>query len=277
MLGLRLRLDSTYAEGGHNDAARRPNFGPPNRRILECTDGLGAVRTWGTPIAMTISPRQLPYSAPQIRNRRFSDRNAAHDFWLPAETPFGDLQLKAAKIMLGVDEANWKIASAFGQWRRLAGSTSLGAHSRHSLDLENAVFMLRRVADEIISVHAVLSHLEEHGLYPDRIGIDCVGALLKYGSALNSAPFRGHQETLRTLNDVMNANKHTFIDASPAMAGRHEPVITALALRRGGHSFGPKFFHVPVRSLVEGFDRFYSDAMAWLAGWSERHLPKAAA
>ena len=225
-----------------------------------------------------INPRQ-PCSAPQIRNRRVSghDRNAAHGFCLPADCPFGDLQLKVAKIMLSVDEANWKIASAFGQWRCLAGSTSLNAHSRHSLDLENAVFMLRRVADELVSVHAVLSHLEEQGRYPDRIGIDCVGALLKYGSALNSAPFLGHEETLRTLNDVMNAHKHTFIDANPAMAGRHEPVITGLALRRGGHSFGPKFFHVPVRSLVEGFDRLYDDAMAWLGGWSERHTRKAAA
>jgi hypothetical protein len=222
-----------------------------------------------------INPRQ-PCSAPQIRNRRScEDRDDALSFWLPADSPFGNLELKRAKIVLGVDEANRRIASAYDQWQRLLGQVSPAAYSRHQLDLENAVFLLRRVADELISVHAVLSHLEEQGLYPNRIGIDCVGALLKYGSTLNSAPYRGHLEILRTLNDVDNAHKHTFIDASPA--GRHEPVITALALRRVGHSFGPKFFHVSVRSLVEGFDRFYNDVMAWLAGWSERHLPKAAA
>lgn len=222
-------------------------------------------------------PRQ-PCSVPQIRNGTFAeDHSGALGVWLPADCPFGNLQLKQTKIMLGVDEANRKIGSAFDRWHRLVGSMSPNAYSRHHLDLESAVFLLRRVADELVSVHAVLSHLEQQGRYPDRIGIDCVGALLKHGSALNSVPYRGHQETLRTLNDINNAHKHTFIDAKPAMSGTHEPVICALALRRNGLSFGPKFFHVPMRSLVEDFDRFYTDAMAWLCGWSERHLHKAAA
>ena len=219
-----------------------------------------------------------PCSVPQVRNRRFSEDYAAvFGFWLPPDCPFGNLQLKQTKIMLGVDEANRKIASAYDQWQCLLGTMSPNAYSRHHLDLESAVFMLRRAADELISVHAVLSHLEEQGRYPGRISIDCVGALLKHGSTLNSAPYRGHQETLRTLNDINNAHKHTFIDANPAMAGGHEPVIYALALRRDGLSFGPKFFHVSMRALVEDFDRFYNDAMAWLCGWSERHLGKAAA
>src|SRR4029453_3274988 len=136
-----------------------------------------------------------------------------------------NLELKRAKIMLGVDEANRKIASAYDQWQRQSGPMSPGAHSRHQLDLENAVFLLQRVTDELISVHTVLSHVEEQHRYPHRIGVDCVGALLKHGSSLNSAPHRGHLETLRTLNDVNNAHRHTFIDASPATAGRHEPVI----------------------------------------------------
>lgn len=230
----------------------------------------------GTPTAMT-NPR-LPCFAPQIRNRRFSeDPDAALGFWLPADCPFGNLQLKQMKIMLGVDEANRKIASAFDQWQRLMGSMSPNAYSRHHLDLESAVFLLRRVADELVSLHAVLSHLEEQGRYPDRVGIDCVGTLLKHGPTLNSAPYRGHQETLRALNDINNAHKHTFIDTNLAMAGGHEPVTYALALRRDGLSFGPKFFRVPMRSLVEAFDRFYNDATAWLGGWSERHLRMAAA
>jgi hypothetical protein len=222
-----------------------------------------------------INPRQS-CSIPQIRNRRFAEEHdAAQGFWLPTDCPFGSLQFRQMKIMLGIDEANRKIASAYTQWQRLRASPS--AYSRHRLDLESAVFLLGRAADEVISLQAILSHLEEHGRYPGRIGIDCVGTLLKHGSTLNSAPYRGHQETLRTLNDINNAHKHTFIDANLAIAGGQEPVIYALALRRNGLSFGPKFFHVPTRTLVEGFDRFYDDCLAWLDGWSERHLRKAAA
>jgi hypothetical protein len=219
-----------------------------------------------------------PCPVPQIRNGRVSDEgDGAPGLWLPADSPFGDLQLKQAKIVLRVDEANRKIGSAFEHWQCLAGAMSLPTYSRHRLDLESAMFLLRRVADELVSLHAVLSGLEEQGRYPDRIGIDGVGALLKYGSTLGSAPYRGHQETLRTLNGIDNAHRYTFMDANLAVTGAREPVVVALALRRDGLSFGPRFYQVPVRTLIEDFDRFYQDCLAWLGAWSQRHLRKAAA
>ncbi len=222
-------------------------------------------------------PRQ-PSAVPQVRNASISEEgNGSFGVWLPSDCPFGSLQLKQAKIMLRVDEANRRIASAFSQWQRLSGTMSLKAHSRHNLDLESAVFLLQRAADEFVSVHAVLTHLEETGRYPDRVGIDGVAALLRHGLMLGAAPYRDHQEILRTLNDIGNAHKHTFIDATPAAAGDREPVIFALALRRSGLSFGPKFFHIRLRALVEDFDGFYQDCLAWLQAWSERHLRKAAA
>jgi hypothetical protein len=220
-------------------------------------------------------PRQ-PGTVPQIRNVSISEvGNGPLGVWLPSDCPFGSMQVKQAKIMLRIDEANRRIASAFRQWQRL--SMSLKAHTRHNLDLERAVFLLQRAADELVSVHAVLSHLEGHGRYPDRVGIDGVAALLRHGPMLGAAPYRDHQEILRTLNDIGNAHRHTFIDTTPAAAGAREPVIFALALRRSGLSFGPRFFHVPLRTLVEDFDGFYQDCQAWLQAWSERHLRKAAA
>jgi hypothetical protein len=222
-------------------------------------------------------PRQ-PSTVPQIRNVSISEEgNGPPGVWLPSDCPFGSLQLKQVKIMLRVDEANRRIASAFAQWQQLAGAMSLKAHTRHNLDLESAVFLLQRAADELVSVHAVLSHLEEHGRYPDRVGIDGVAALLRHGPMFGAAPYRAHQEILRTLNDIGNAHRHTFIDASPATSGAREPVIFALALRRSGLAFGPRFFHVPLRGLVEDFDGLYRDCLAWLQAWSERHLRKAAA
>ena len=222
-------------------------------------------------------PRQ-PCQVPQIRNGGFIEEgNGAWGVWLPSDCPFGNLHLKQVKIMLGVDEANRKVASAFEQWQPLAGAMSLATYSRHRLDLESAAYLLRRAADELVSLHAVLSHLEEQGRYPDRIGIDCVAVLMKHAERFHAAPYRGHQETLRTLNDINNAHRYTFVDANLAAPGAHEPVIIALALRRNGLLSGPRFFPVPVRVLVEDFDRFYGDCLAWLSGWSERHLRKAAA
>jgi hypothetical protein len=224
-----------------------------------------------------MTPSHQPRPVPQIRNVRLGEGSGAIGVWLPSDCPFGSLRLKQAKIVLRVDEANWRIASAFDQWQRLAGGLSLRARSRHNLDLESAVFLLQRAADEFISLHAVLGHLEEHGRYPDRVGIDGVAALLRHGPLLSAAPYRNHQVILRTLTDIGNAHKHTRTDAGPDTSGAREPVICALALRRHGLNFGPRFFHVPLRSLVEDFDRLYQDCLGWLAAWSQRHLREAAA
>jgi hypothetical protein len=232
-----------------------------------------------TPPVLTRAHEPCP--VPQIRNRRLAvecdDGGAVLGCCLPPDGPFGNLQHWPMKIMLRVDEANCNIASAFAQWPRVLGPMPHNARSRHRLVLECAVFMLRRAADEIVSLHAILSHLEERGRYPERIGSDCVAALLKHGSALDAAPFHGHREFLRTFNDIHNADKHVFVESGLAAASGHEPMICALGLRRDGRSAGPKLFLVSMRALVEDFDRFYGDAIDWLHAWAERHRHKSAA
>jgi hypothetical protein len=248
----------------------------PEHTLAERIGGSGKADLEAPP-AMT--PPHPPYMVPQIRHRGAigHDGGAGPRCWLPSDGPFGNLQHWQTRIVLRVDEANRGLASAFAQGPRVTGSVPSNLRSRHRLDLESAVYMLRRAADEIVALHAVLSHLEEQGRYPVRIGSDCVAALLKHGAALDAPPFTGHRETLRILNDIGNAEKHVFVETGLATAGGHEPAISAVGLRRDGASVGPKLFHVSVRALIEDFDRFYADATDWLGTWSARHLRKSAA
>jgi hypothetical protein len=85
---------------------------------------------------------------PKIRNGKATQDlyNAALGFWLPPDTPYGNLQLKNMKIVLRLDEANRRIASAYRHWVKLQSVLSSGAFwqghalSRHHFELESAVF-----------------------------------------------------------------------------------------------------------------------------------------
>ncbi|GEM_PF-3669480 len=97
--------------------------------------------------------------------------NAALGFWLPPDSPYGNFQLKYMKIIQRLDEANRKINESLYFWNncRVKGILPTGALERHVFANEEAIYMLRRAADELVSLIWCLSEHEENGNYPNKI------------------------------------------------------------------------------------------------------------
>jgi hypothetical protein len=217
-------------------------------------------------------------AVPQIQNGKEPDAalNARLGFWLPPDSPYGNLQLKLMKTVLRADDANRRIRSAYHHWANvfsLLGAPQ--AFAQHYLDLEGAVYSMRRIADEFISMHYVLSSLERDGRFPNEVEIDSIGRLLHAPAYIGAAPYKGHTEVLSLLNDVNNAHKHSFANSDLNMIGGQEPVVYALGLKQNKLSAsGPRFVSIGVKALVERYNPYYADAMNWLQLWSTRNLPK---
>ena len=199
--------------------------------------------------------------------------NAALGFWLPPNSPYGNFQLKHMKIIQRIDEANRKILEIRRYWNicRGGGILPTGALERHVFANEEAVYMLRRAADELISLVWCLSSLEKNSEYPKKIKIDCIGAVISQNENELHEVFSPHIEMLKILNDISNAFKHSFINSDHNLIGAEEPRIHALGLAFNKLGSKPEFYDVSLITLVKTYNEFYQSCTLWLKFYSERN------
>lgn len=209
---------------------------------------------------------------PLINNGKAPDEpyNAALGFWLPADTPYGNFQLKIMKLCQRMDEANRRLIDSFAYWEQCRGVTMppVNAYERHVYANEQAVYLMRRGADELIALMWCLSVKKQAGAYPPRVEVDCIGAALKKNQELGIAPVADNLDILRVLNEVSNAFKHSFVQSDITLIGREEPCVHALALGYNKLEAGVEFYSVSLRQLVAGFNAFYNSSIAWLKEFS---------
>lgn len=199
-------------------------------------------------------------------------------FWLPPDSPYGNFQLKQMKLIERLDEANRRLLDSYHFWRTAStqGLVPINAYERHVYANEQAIYMIRRAVDELISMICCLNEFEKHHAYPTQIKPDCIGGLLKMvdSQKLNDQlldVFQPHREILQALNEIANAFKHSFINSDITLVGRDEPCVHALALQYNKLESGAKFHNVAMRQIVIGFNAFYKDTMQWLKEFSERN------
>ena len=199
--------------------------------------------------------------------------NAVLGFWLPPDSPYGNLQLKYMKIILRLDEANRKIADSLHFWGACQGGGMLpiGAFERHIFSNEGAVYMLRRAADELVSLVWLLSKYEADNKYPRSIKIDCLGAVISQGESNRHEAYAEHVELMKVLNDIANAFKHSFVNSDQTMVGAREPRIHALGLEYNKLSSGPRLYDVSISELTGKFNAFYQSCVSWLSAYSARN------
>jgi hypothetical protein len=118
-----------------------------------------------------------------IQNGKKPDEpyNARFSFWLPPDSPYGNFQLKQMKLCQRIDEANRRIIESNHFWRVVKTQEIIPdfVYARHVYANEQAIYMMRRTADELISMIWCLSEFERLRKYPKQIRIDCIGDLLK--------------------------------------------------------------------------------------------------
>src|SRR5438094_578903 len=85
--------------------------------------------------------------------------NARLGFWLPPDSPYGNLTLKLMKLCERLDEANRRLQESWTFWRmaRIEGIVPANAFQRHFYAIEQAIYLIRRATDEIIALIWCLS------------------------------------------------------------------------------------------------------------------------
>lgn len=198
--------------------------------------------------------------------------NAILSFWLPPDSPYGNLQLKHMKIIQRLDEANRRISDSWQFWNycQTGGIIQIGAYERHIFSNEEVVYMLRRAADELISLIWLLSRFEIDKVYPKKIEIDCLGAVINNKQNCHEA-FSEHIEIMVILNDISNAFKHSFINSDHTLLGAEEPRVHALGLKYNKLNSEPAFYDYSLLQLVKEYNAFYNSCVKWLSSYSERN------
>jgi hypothetical protein len=139
----------------------------------------------------------------------------------------------------------------------------------HALLSEQVIYWLRKTVDELIGLHHVLAERQKTGRYPSRVAPDSIGRLLQ-----QDVPtlYRGHVSFLRTLNDIANAYKRSFLNSDLTLMGKDEPIVYALGLRQNDLSNEPTLHAVPLREVVSQFDTFFTAMTAELRKCNVPHL-----
>lgn len=216
---------------------------------------------------------------PKVSNGKLPNEpyNVNLGCWLPADTPYGNFSLKLMKISSRIDRINLHIQDAYRAWNAITADLPRmilpAVFDQQVYSMEEAVYNMRRICDELISLVWCLSEWEIKNEWPKKIGKDCIGVALngsRDDSAVNKV-FSPHYELLKTLNNVSNAFKHSFINTDHTLIGKNEPCIHALGLERNELAFKPKFYNVSISQLVNDFDKMYQDAFSWVKVFSSKN------
>jgi hypothetical protein len=189
---------------------------------------------------------------------------------LPPDTPYGNLALKWVKIVGRLIRLNREIARAYDlhtQAVSLKGPIASSPIEDLSYLLEEIAYWLRKTADELIGL-SFLCEARLRGVpLPTSVDVDCIGTLLGGGHPALQTHYSIHLPHLRSLNDISNAYKHSFINSDLNIMGRDEPVLYALILQRNDLRKKPSFTGIAVGQIARDFDAFFQAARSYLETW----------
>jgi hypothetical protein len=219
---------------------------------------------------------------------RFDSTLLAQDyFWLPPDTPFGNLSAKFFSIGMRLGHVNTRLDEAYSYWwvwKRtqltpqptdadiVTGGTSL---KLHLFATEEAVAGMRRCADELVATIWYLEKYIEDGTYPSEIKIDMIGGAVR--KCQPASILTDHKDFLDFLNRLSNALKHSFADSDSTLIGNDQPRATAINYEHNkikADDADPKLIYAPLGELVTTFNEFLADCFARLKELSDEIMPK---
>ncbi|RKV75427.1 MAG: hypothetical protein D8H97_23550 [Neisseria sp.] len=189
--------------------------------------------------------------------------NAADMLNLPSSTPFGNLCLKYMKILQTMSYINEKLVLIFLEDINIRTNRSFIKFS-YLISIEEVVFLLRRITDEIIALLWLLGEWVKSGQCPTKLSIDCIGSALNNKEILSNY-LLDYEKFLDDLNHISNAQKHSFINSDLNLIGYDEPVINALRLDRNNlknfdiQNWEKNHYSISVRYLIKTFNALFND------------------
>lgn len=190
---------------------------------------------------------------------------------LPAQTPYGNFYLKTLKLVIRADEVNKNIISCYDAWDKsmiLKDSKDLSLYLsmgncmyNYTFSSEIAVYHLKKICDELISLTWCLDAYLRLKEYPDKVSIDSIG---KYLSNKNTQfkYFEKFIDILNKINCIENAYKHSFINTDLTAISKDEPSFIALGLVHNSKKETPAFYFLPIKNLIDEFNIFYKEAIS---------------
>jgi len=193
-------------------------------------------------------------------------------FWLPPNTPFGNLMTKIVSVGQRLAHANVRLQECYTCWQNTMVAAiehdaspedvdtriiSYGnSFVQHQYTGEEAVAAIRRCADELVTLIWYLTQYDETGQFPEKIKVDMIDSFLpKSQELLNNK----HDTFLEDLRRLSNAHKHSFAQSDAHIIGVEEPCVYLLAYPRNNGKKNWEFDVVPVRQLVDEFNAFLVD------------------
>lgn len=205
--------------------------------------------------------------------------SSGNSLQLPSDTPFGSFPVKLLKLTHRIDETNRRIIESYAFWKQVRSdsSASADAHDAHIFANEQAVYLMGRISDEIISILWCLTKWAEKNNYPKKLKVDCILMALSPKYINKIEVVRKHAGVLKKLQDISYTFDHSFVNSAHRNICRDEPCLHAIPLKAGElSSQSPQYYKIPFAQLVNEFNRFYEDSIFWLRLFSNKYqLPRA--
>lgn len=182
---------------------------------------------------------------------------------MPIDTPFGNLTPKFFWVMTLLAHANVRLEQSATHWLDAISGSISHDPVEHRLTAGEAVFAMRRAADELVTLTVVLDERLEAGSYPTKPKYDSVGTAFDGQGNPKAELWGAHSWLLKTLNDLANAHKHSFVESDTTVVGQLQPCATALHLPYNDvERNAAKLYVVALDSLASSFSAFLTDVMA---------------
>jgi hypothetical protein len=214
---------------------------------------------------------------PSIKSVLASDRYLNGDDLLNlyTDTPFGNMTLKWFDIVQRLSHINDTIAKLYQNFYELKEERDNPSRKSFIIDSkksagerhfsEEIIYWLRKTTDELIGLLYISYYKRKYKEYPQKLKVSSIGDFLKTTTSFDEV-LNSNRQFLKTLNEISNAFKHSFINHETAsLRGTNEPVAFALKLDYNNLANKHQFYTVSLASIIENFDALISKIKQKLA------------
>ncbi len=200
----------------------------------------------------------------------------------PNDCPFGHLEEKYAFILTRLNLLNEKIDEI-----HLCHETNIDSRAKREYISREKVLRplaislslaseLKILTDELISLNCVLSEYSLTQEWPNEIAVDCIGAYLNLENKNGFEPFNNNIETIKIINHIGNAIKHSFIN-SEILWKRNinkTPMLIAFHNNRNKLVNGINYYEISLPELISKYNIILDNYKKKLNSDFAKHLFK---
>ncbi|MCM4157268.1 hypothetical protein [Gramella sp. AN32] len=181
---------------------------------------------------------------------------------LPADTPFGNLNLNWVEMLLRMDYLNDLIIRIFEDFEEIDKHrkiTPVGNSNQlyeQKINTEQIFYWIRKTTDELISLMWLLNYKKLNNKYPKKLKISSIGEYLNK-SSFEIEEIEKFKILLQNINEISNGFKHSFVNSQiHNYQGAETPIVIALSLNYNDLKKTPKFHTLELREVLKEYNSF---------------------